>query len=95
MVEYSFLDDPPERAARIRSQVLERYHNQLIEGEHSIQQRRKEIQQRINQAVKEIEREYQRRRRQIEKELSRASHGLKQVLVDVSIQNYVIVYDIM
>ena len=85
MNECLFLDDPPERAARIRSQVLERYHNKLIEGEHSIQQRRKEIQQRINQAVKEIEREYQKRRRQIEKELIRASHGLKQILLDVCI----------
>ena len=83
------LDDPPERAARIRSQVLERYHNKLIEGEHSIQQRRKEIQQHINQAAKEIEREYQKRRRQIEKELIRASHGLKQTLLDVSIHNHI------
>lgn len=78
-----WIDDPPERASRIRSQVLERYHNELIEGEYEIQQRRKEIQQKINQAVKEVEREYQKRRRHIEKAFARESQQLKQELLDV------------
>ncbi|KAK8801203.1 hypothetical protein WA171_004350 [Blastocystis sp. BT1] len=75
-------NDPPERAARIRSQVLERYHNKLMEGEHDIQMRRREVKQKINQGVKEIEREYQKRRRRIEKTFSRSSHGVKQELLE-------------
>ena len=63
--------------------MLERYHNKLVEGEHDIQMRRREVKQKINQGVKEIEREYQKRRRRIEKTFSRASHGVKQELLEV------------
>lgn len=45
--------------------------------------RRREVKQKINQGVKEIEREYQKRRRRIEKTFSRASHGVKQELLEV------------
>ena len=77
------VDDPPERAARIRSQVLERYHNKLVEGEHDIQLRRHAIKQKIQQEVKETEREYQKRRRGIEKGFTRASQSWKQELMEV------------
>ena len=65
--------------------MLERYHNKLIEGEYEIQQRRKEIQQKINQAVKEVEREYQKCRLHIEKAFARESQQLKQELLDVRV----------
>lgn len=79
------VDDTPERAARIRSQVLERYHNKLVEGEHDIQLRRHAIKQKIQQEVKETEREYQKRRRGIEKGFTRASQSLKQELMEASV----------
>lgn len=85
LVLLSHVDDPPERAARIRSQVLERYHNKLMEGEHDIQLRRHEIKQKIRQEVKETEREYQKRRRGIEKAFTRASQSLKQELMEVGV----------
>lgn len=81
-LEKELKNDPPERAARIRSQVLERYHNKLVEGEHDIQLRRHAIKQKIQQEVKETEREYQKRRRGIEKGFTRASQSLKQELME-------------
>lgn len=75
-------DDPPERASRIRSQVLERYHNKLNEGEHDIQERIRGVKKTIQHQVKEVEREYQKRKRAIEKEYSRATHAVKEELIE-------------
>lgn len=77
-------DDPPERASRIRSQVLERYYNKLTEGEQSIREKQHEIQRQIHRMVKDIEREYQRRLRGINKEFNRICHGVKEQLLEVS-----------
>ena len=76
-------DDPPERAARIRSQVLERFHNKMIEGEQAIQQRRHTIKQAIHHSVKEIEREYQKRKKGIERQFFRMTRTLKEELIEV------------
>ncbi|KAK8828571.1 hypothetical protein WA577_000056 [Blastocystis sp. JDR] len=73
-------DDPPERAARIRSQVLERYHNKLSEGERGIQESIQGVRRAIQQEVKDVEREYQKRRRAIEKGYARETHAVKEEL---------------
>ena len=75
-------DDPPERAARIRSQVLERYYNKLTEGERGIRERQNQIQQQIQRAIKDVEREYQRRLRGIEKDFNRTCHEVKTQLLE-------------
>lgn len=77
------VDDPPERASRIRSQVLERYYNKLTEGEQSIREKQRQIQHQIHRMVKDIEREYQRRLRGINKEFNRICHGVKEQLLEV------------
>ena len=80
------LDDPPERASRIRSQVLERFHNKLIEGEQCIQQKRQSIHQTIRHQIKELERDYQRKRKAIEKQFYQLTKNLKEELVNVLFQ---------
>ena len=79
----SLLDDPPERANRIRSQVLERFHNKLSEGEQSILQRRHSIKLAIQQSIKEVEREYQKQKKEIDRQFYRQTKALKEELMEV------------
>ena len=77
------IDDSLENSSRIRSQVLERFHNKMVQRENEIIQKRTDIEEMIEKEVEKSVRQYREHEKEVHKQYETSVQKKKKEIREV------------